>query len=263
MPRPASSAVDKALDIIEVVARADGPLRLTDLADRVQMHRATVYRVLLDLVRRGWVIRSGTTYLPGTVVLQLSRAAAASSLTVLCHPTLVAVSEQTSMMINLQVLEPDGARVIDVVRPERLAMIADLLGELLPVHKFAGPMALVAALDPRDRLPYLRAAELQGYPSGQRDTLIQEIERTRNDGFSLERGRNEKVIASIGRAVLDENEAPICALTAVGLDSEFDNATLDMLKHHLTLATADLHRTLTMDAAAPPASLRAKQGGRP
>lgn len=153
MPEAPRTAVDKALDLVEAVTRAPRPVRLTDLAGEVGLHRATAYRILLDLVRRGWVLRAGDRYLPGTAVLRMSAAAAGNSLTALARPVLRDLSGRTGMMVNLQVLETDRARVIDVVRPERLAMISHLLGEALPVHRFAGPLALVAALDPAARAP--------------------------------------------------------------------------------------------------------------
>ncbi|WUH96172.1 IclR family transcriptional regulator [Spirillospora sp. NBC_00431] len=252
MPRPASSAVDKALDLIETVGRADRPLRLSELANQAGMHRATAYRILVELVRRGWVMRSEDHYLPGPVVLQFSQSAAANSLVVLSRPVLRSLSDQTAMMVNLQVLEPEGGRVIDVVRPPRLAMITDLLGELLPIHKFAGPMALVSALDEAARVPYLHAAEERGHPASARAELLKDIDRTRRTGFALERGRNEEVIASMSRAVLATGGGrPICALTIVGLDSEFDEPTLAKLQDHLKAATAELEGTLngTNDAA--------------
>ncbi|MFC5825045.1 IclR family transcriptional regulator [Nonomuraea insulae] len=240
-----SSAVDKALDLIEAVVQADRPLRLSELANQAGMHRATAYRILVDLVRRGWIMRSQDHYLPGTVVLRFSQAAAANSLVVLSRPVLQTLSDQTGMMINLQVLEPDGARVIDVIRPPRLAMITDLLGELLPIHKFAGPMALVAALDEAARVPYLRSAEQQGHPATARAELLKDLELTRDTGFALERGRAEEVIASLSRAVLTGNDQPICAVTIVGLDSEFDDPTLATLKDRLAAATEELRSTLS------------------
>ncbi|MFD1275133.1 helix-turn-helix domain-containing protein [Streptomyces kaempferi] len=139
MPEAPRTAVDKALDLVEAVARSPQPPRLTDLAEAVDLHRATAYRILLDLVRRGWVLRAGDRYLPGTAVLQLSAAATRHSLVALARPVLLGLSEATEMMVNLQVLEEDRSRVIDVVRPERLGMITRLLGEALPVHRFAAP----------------------------------------------------------------------------------------------------------------------------
>lgn len=245
MPGTASSAVGKALDLIEVIARSDRPLRLSELAGEVGLHRATAYRVLVDLVRRGWVLRVGDHYLPGTVVLQLSQAAATRSLVAVARPVLAALCEQTGMMVNLQVLAADQSRVIDVVRPQRLAMISHLRDELLPVHKFAGPLVLVAMLGADARRPYLRLALQAGYPLDGSDGLLADIERAERTGFALERGRNEKLIASVSRAVPAAKGPPVCALTLVGPDAEFEEPRLSQLKAQLAAATAELQHALT------------------
>ncbi|MEU0185200.1 IclR family transcriptional regulator [Streptomyces sp. NPDC006207] len=245
MPEAPRTAVDKALDLVEAVTRAPRPVRLTDLAGEVGLHRATAYRILLDLVRRGWVLRAGDRYLPGTAVLRMSAAAAGNSLNALARPVLQELSDLTGMMVNLQVPEADRARVIDVVRPERLAMISHLLGEALPVHRFAGPLALVAALDPAARAPYLRPAEAEGHPLDGDDGLLADIARTARTGVAVERGRNEKLVASISRAVTPGPGAPVCALTVVGPDAEFGQARLPALEQALRDATDELRRILT------------------
>ncbi|OIJ64284.1 IclR family transcriptional regulator [Streptomyces mangrovisoli] len=242
--RPAArSAVDKALDLVEAVSRAPHPVRLTDLAAEVDLHRATAYRILLDLVRRGWVLRAGDRYLPGPAVLRMSASAAGNSLTALARPVMERLSARTSMMVNLQVLEDGGSRVIDVVRPERLAMISHLRGEFLPVRRFAGPLALVAALEPEARQRWLgRLPEAEGPQARTLSGELAEVERT---GVAVEHGRNEKVVASLSRAVVPTAGAPVCALTVVGPDAEFDATRLADCERELRRATDELETALT------------------
>lgn len=236
MPQASRTAVDKALDLVEAVSRAPRPPRLTDLADEVGLHRATAYRILVDLVRRGWVLRAGDRYLPGTAVLRLSVRAAHNSLTSLARPVLEDLSGRTGLMVNLQVLENDGSRVVDVVRPDRLAMISTLLGESLPAHRFAGPLALVAALAPEARGPYLDAARKDGHPVDGDAGLLADIERTRAAGFAVEHGRDEQLVASLSRAVVPAPGAPVCAVTVVGPDAEIDAPRMRGLREDLASA---------------------------
>ena len=233
MPGSASSAVDKALDLLEAVADSDRPQRLSELAARVGMHRATAHRVLVDLVARGWVLRAGDHYLPGPAQLRLSDSAARNSLATLCRPTMTALSAATDLMVNLQVLEAPGTRVIEVVQPERLLMIAHLLDHTLTLDRFAGPLALVAGLDEAARAPYLDAA-------GGDAALVDELARTAADGFAFERGRHQRLIASLSRAVVSPRGTPICALTLVGLESDLDTERLPALRDALRRSTADL-----------------------
>lgn len=238
MPRSVNSAVDKALDIIEIVAAADPAPRLSELAATAGLHRATAHRVLADLLRRGWVQRDGDRYRPGVAVLRLSRGAASDALAALARPILGGLAERTAMMVNLQVLEADSARVIDAVRPVRLAMITDLLGESLPVHRFAGPLALVAALPEAARRPYLRPAQADGYPM---DTLHADLAAVVRDGYAVERGHVDRLVASVSRAVAGH---PRCALTLVGPASEYTDAGLPALVAALTEATTALAAVL-------------------
>ena len=245
MPASATSAVDKALDLIETVTESDRPLRLSEIADRLGMHRATAYRVLLDLVRRGWILRLGEHYLPGPAILRLSRSAAANSLASVARPALEQLAAETDMMVNLQVLAADRSRVIDVVRPDRLAMISDLRDELLPVHRFAGPLALVAALGEDARAPYLRTAEADGYPLDGDGGLLADLHRAERGGLALQRGRNQQLIASISRVVTATDGAPVCALTVVGPDAEFDGDRLPVLERQLRAAVERLRSELS------------------
>lgn len=229
MPKSTASAVGKALDVMEAIARADHPLRLTELAGELGLHRATVHRVIAELVERGWVLRTGNYYLPGAAALKLSDAAAHNSLVVLSRPLMSELSNQTSMMVNLQVLEATGSRVLHVECPQRLQMIAPLRGELLFVHRFAGPLAFVAALGESARAPYLSPAEQAGFPMDGDDGLLAEVVRTEERGYALERGRNEIGIASASIAITSDRGRPLCALTIVGPDGEFDEVGLTTL----------------------------------
>jgi len=232
-PGSTSSAVDKALDLLEAVADSDRPQRLSELAARVGMHRATAHRILADLAARGWVLRAGDHYLPGPAQLRLSDSAARTSLAALCRPVMDALCDETDLMVNLQVLEADGTRVLDVVQPERLLMIAHLRDHVLTLDRFAGPLALVAALDDEARAPYLRAA------GGQED-LRAELDDVAASGFALERGRHQQLIASLSRAVLSGRGDPVCALALVGLDPDFAEDRLPSLHDALARATDEV-----------------------
>lgn len=243
--RPAGSAVDKALDLIEATARSDRGLRLSELAEQVGLHRATAYRILADLVRRNWVLRYDGRYLPGTVLLQLSQQVSGRSIATLCRPVLQELADRTGMMANLQVLEPDGSRVVDAVRPPRYAVITDLVGELLPAHRFAGPLALVAALTPQRQEHYLRLAAAAGHPVDGPGGLREELVEVRRTGYALVRRRNDDVVASMSRVVPSPAEDPLCALTVIGLDAEFDDPRQAVVRAALAEAVTDIQRRLT------------------
>jgi DNA-binding IclR family transcriptional regulator len=164
------------------------------------------------------------------VLVRVAASSAGRSLAGLCRPVLEELSASTGMMVNLQVLTQDRSRVLDVVRPERLAMISDLREEVLPVHRFAGPLALVAVLDAAGRAPYLRLAEADGAVLEGPQGLLAALDRAAAEGFAVQRGRAERLVGSVSRAVtVAPGAAPVCALTLVGPVAEFDDERLKVL----------------------------------
>lgn len=245
MTKGSGSAVDKALDLLEAIAQARAPMTLSELAEEVGMLRPTAHRVLSELTARGWVFRHDGRYLPGPSALHVSHEAAANSLAALCHPTMLALSENTDMMVNLQVLERDGTRIIAALRPERLKMITRMVGDLLPPHRFAGPLALVAALEDTARAPYLAMVEQSGYPLDGPQGFLADVAETRSSGFAVVHKRSQDVIGSVSRAVLTRKGSPLCAVTVIGFDTDFDAATTRAVEEHLLRATSEIQELLT------------------
>lgn len=245
MTASSQSAVDKALDLLEAIARAKNPMKLSELAEEVGMLRPTAHRVLAELVGRGWVFRYNGRYLPGSAVLQLSHEAASQSLAALCEPILLSLSESTNMMTNLQVLEKNGTRIIAAERPERLKMITRMVGDLLPPHRFAGALALTAALDDVSIRPYLSIVEQTGYPMQGEHGFLADVAQTRETGFAVIRQRAQDILGSISCAVVPRTGSPLCAITVIGFDADFDEATVARLKEQLTDAATGIEKLLT------------------
>jgi len=240
------SAVDKALDLLDAIARSSTPLKLSELAEQVGMLRPTAHRVLAELVGRGWVFRYDGRYLPGAAFLQLSTDAAANSLAAICQPTLLALSETTGMMTNLQVLEKDGSRVIAAERPDRFRMVTRMVGDLLPPHRFAGALALTAALDDTAIAPYLAIVDQTGYPMGGTDGFLADVRQTRETGFALVRQRSQEIVSSVSRAIAPRKGSPLCALTVIAFSTDFDDdAALDRVKASLLAAATEVELLLT------------------
>ncbi|WP_104129540.1 IclR family transcriptional regulator [Cryobacterium sp. N21] len=240
------SAVDKALDLLIAVARSSNPPKLSELADEVGLPRPTAHRVLSDLVGRGWVFRYDGRYLPGAVLLQLSNDAAVNSLAALCQPTLASLSAAMGMMTNMQVLEKAGSRVIAAERPERFKMITRMVGDLIPPHRFAGALALTAALDDNAIKPYLELVAQSGHPLDGDSGFLADVARTRESGFAIIRQRSQEIVASVSRAVVPRLGSPLCSITVIGYDTDFDDdVTLGAVKRELTVAATTIEQLLT------------------
>jgi ribose transport system substrate-binding protein len=60
-PRYYLQLVGKTLDVLDVLRKSKADLRLTDIAERSQLDKATALRILYTLQRHGWVTRNSRT----------------------------------------------------------------------------------------------------------------------------------------------------------------------------------------------------------
>jgi DNA-binding IclR family transcriptional regulator len=116
LPAPDYSvpAVDKALDILELIAASPEPLTQTEIAEATGRSVGQLFRVLVTLERRGFLVRErGGGYMLGTRLFDLAhqheplRGLRAAALPVM-HDLAVEVQQSC----NLAVLEGDRVRVI-------------------------------------------------------------------------------------------------------------------------------------------------------
>ena len=75
MPQPSTRAVDRALDILLCFSRDEPTLTLTQIVERVGMHKSTVHRLLATLERKRFLQRAeeNGSYRLGLALLELGR----------------------------------------------------------------------------------------------------------------------------------------------------------------------------------------------
>ena len=116
LPAPEYSvpAVDKALDILELLAASPEPLTQTAIAEATGRSVGQLFRVLVTLERRGFLVRErGGGYVLGTRLFDLAhqheplRGLRAAAL-----PVMHDLADEVQQSCNLAVLEGDRVRVI-------------------------------------------------------------------------------------------------------------------------------------------------------
>jgi IclR family acetate operon transcriptional repressor len=156
----AVQVVDRALDVLEALAAAGGPVGVGELGERTGLPQGTVHRILRSLQERGYVRRDASRkYSVGTAAVRLADAAQ-RSLARTARPylaELVAISGETA---NLAVLEGiDVVYVAQVSSPHTLRMFAEV-GRHVPPHSTAVGKVLLAAMPREEARGILRRTGL-------------------------------------------------------------------------------------------------------
>ena len=190
--RRSVQSVDRALDLLEALATADGEVSITALATRTGLHVSTVHRLLSTLLRRGYVRQNPETsrYYAGAKLATLAEGRSRyGELRVRARPILRAITEQTRETANLVVIDDLAAVYIDTVPSPQVVRLFTAIGNRVPLHATGAGKCLLANLPVAKRDALLGRLDLRAYtPRTLVDpaALRRALDEARERGFTID-----------------------------------------------------------------------------
>ena len=134
-----NQSVEKILRIIESLAKASQPLRLIELAKRVDMPSSTVFRMLNTLIDMGYAYQEDTglrRYALTTRFLYIGQMIADhSDFQGLVHPYIQELSNSLKEMSCVAIMQNDKLRYVDVVEDANNRItVRQRIGGSAPIH---------------------------------------------------------------------------------------------------------------------------------
>lgn len=238
-------SVERALDLLELLERADRPLRLVDLSRGAGLSSATTLRLLGVLQRRDLVTSVAGEYRLGVATLGMAHGYISSDpLSNRARPHLQQLADTTKLTSSLYVRSGDErilAVRVDGAHPLRYQLP---LGRRLALHLGAGkpilanlPGAEVARL-----LDALGETETAGGRRVSADGLETELADIRRTGFHVSVAERDIAVASISVPVFSSTGEVIASLSTSGPVESTDAERLPEWAPELRRAAAAVGR---------------------
>lgn len=207
---PPSKTLARGLDVLDMVLHADPPMRLTDVAERMQMDMASAHRMLRTLEVRGYLTRgeSERGYRPGKKIWSLAHCLPKLHETLeRLRPLLLQLTEDTGQVAHIGTLEMGRVVLADVVlTPSARVSVTQATGDTEDVYCSAIGKVL-AAFAPRDKLDdILEAQDFKRhtqYTIVGREALEIELERVRRCGHAFDDREGSLDVSCISAPILD------------------------------------------------------------
>lgn len=253
-------ALQRGMQLLGQFSRNERELTGAELSRRLDLPRASVFRLLQTLEQMGFVERVGDTasYKLGIAVLRLGFEYLASlELTQLGTPLLQRLCDQTGYPSNLVVRDGRSIVYVAKVAPPRPFSSTVSVGTRLPAHATVFGHVLLSDLDqaalralyPEDRLQTYTASTPASVAELQRMT-----QAVRERGHVVGRGFFEAHIATVGAPVRDAAGHVVAALGITVPSDLLDEPAADLLLERVCAAAAELSSLL--DHQAPSADAR-------
>ncbi len=217
-------SIERAFAVLAVLG--DGPLGVTEVAERVGLPKSTVARLLAALAAEGAVaqVPDGTDYRIGDRLVALTAGVRPTrGLVALAHPHLTQLAEAIGETAGLSI--PDGflAHYVDQAGGPHAVGIRDWTGTRLPMHAVSSGLVFLAHLPPAALERFL-ATPLERFTAS---TLIdpslvrERIRRVRLDGFAWTRDEVADGVSSVAAAVADGDGEVVAAIHVHGPSYRF------------------------------------------
>ena len=151
-PAGPSQTLSRGLSALEIIADAEKPIGMAELAVRLGLHRSITYRIVRTLEEHRLVVRTaGGGLVPGTRLAALARTVA-RDLQSAALPELTAAANELGMTAFVAVLDVDEVIALVSVEPRHaVAPVAQRPGTRHPLHRGAPGAAIQAALTQQER----------------------------------------------------------------------------------------------------------------
>jgi len=205
--RRSVQSVDRALDLLEALAAADGEVAITALAGRTGLHVSTVHRLLATLLRRGYVRQNPDTsrYFAGAKLATLAEGRSRyGELRLRARPLLRALTESTRETANLVVLDDMQAVYIDTVPSPQVVRLFTSIGNRTPLHATGAGKVLLANLAAARRDALLERLDLRSYTPRtmtDRAVLRRALDDVRDKGYAIDDEEYDEGVRCVAVAV--------------------------------------------------------------
>lgn len=228
-------SLTRGLSILQCLARTEGGLTLTDIAQRVQLPPSTTHRLLSTLEKTGYVYQAGDlslwyvgieAFAVGSSFLS-NRDFVAQS-----HAYMRRLMEQAGETTNLAILDGTEAVFIDQVQCRETMRTIVKLGSRVPLHASGVGKAIFASL-PDDQIDAM--LKVRGLPRITENTITSpetmwaSIRVIRQRGWSFDDEEHLPGTRCVAAPFYDEHAEPLGAISVAGPTSRLPDERIKQL----------------------------------
>ena len=186
-PQDWSRALEKGLQVLEVLTESESPHSLTDLASRIGLGKSSTQRLLNTLVAKSYLRQmADRRYGPS---LRLGRERGLERLARVALPVMKDVNHETAETVSLAVLVEHRIEVIEVLESPQQQKVSNAPGRIMPPHASSLGKAVLSFQTAAKQLKILLAYGEYRFTEKTKTTredIMDELRRVKDNGWACD-----------------------------------------------------------------------------
>ena len=210
-------AVERALQILECFDDEHPERGISEIAQAVDLHKATAYRIVTTLVNYGYLewAAEGQKYRLGLELTNLGfKVIRRMDLRHEALPYMKELVQEWDETCDLSIFDQGRVFYIEVLRGNHALTISAAVGQRLPVHCTASGKLFLAFL-PEAELNAILNHPMDAYTDNtvtSRDELFDQLEKIRNQGYAVDYEEYELGICAVAAPIFNRRGSVIAAI---------------------------------------------------
>lgn len=244
--RAAVKSLRKALTVLNVIAGADHPLTVAEVAIKAAIARPSAYRFVQTLVGAGYLSQDplDARLSVGFAVLPLASSLLdRNRMRIEALPHLQRLAKETGERANLGILYRDQVLYIAGVEKPALPTIYSRFGKNAPAHCSSLGKAVLAYVPEADARALVSRRPLEAWTPTTITNMtdfMNELAETRARGYAIDRSEHAPGSFCVAAPIFDANNRPIGAIGVSGREldpliqhQELVRQTAEIISHHM------------------------------
>lgn len=209
---------DKGLHVLELVATAEHPLRLQDIANAIQIDKSSASRFMATLQKHGLVERNARdkTFGVGTKLAMWSKnLKAGNAIVEAARPHLRRLTQLTKQTSHLAMLRDDRVVLVEVMSSDSAVSVRQTPGDWDPLYCSAVGKAILAflpAVEQRKLVDRISFRELTPATLASPEMLRVELRNVVHERLAFDEAENNPQVSCIAAPLLDRSGYPVASL---------------------------------------------------
>jgi DNA-binding IclR family transcriptional regulator len=223
-PTQSNQSAERLLLLLEAMSLLDEPIRLHDLAQKLQMNASTVHRFLVPLQQKGYVNQdpdSGRYHLTLKICGLANNVSSRLEIRKIAFPFLRNMARIFQESANLSIEEADMSILyVEVVTaPGKTLMTTQRIGHAAPMHCTGIGKILLLEYSPQKLERLIQSKGLPRFTANTlttREDLLKELEEIRRNGYAFDNEECEEGARCIAAPIRDYANRIVAGISVSG-----------------------------------------------
>lgn len=226
-------SVERSLSIIEVLSECEDGLGLTDISEKVNLHKSTVHRLLNTLIVKGYVHQDGNSnkYKLTLKLFELgSKKVEKMNIVTTARPFLQELMEKTNESVHLVVREGPEIVYVEKIESQNPLRMYSRIGKRMQAYCTAVGKAMLSNISDEEILSVWNNSnirKLTKYTITDFEKFKQVINIVREKGYATDEQENEIGIRCVAASVMNYNGETCGAISISGSIISFTEEKID------------------------------------